>query len=62
MLLTEHFKDFALLHCTQLSSNTSSWEEFLNFLLVACEKERENEKKLVEGVAQFGQPMQQMMR
>lgn len=49
MLLTEHFKDFALLHCTQLSSNASSWEEFLNFLLSACEKERENEKKLIEG-------------
>ncbi|TNV73396.1 hypothetical protein FGO68_gene7261 [Halteria grandinella] len=63
MLLTEHFKDYAMLHCTQISSNASSWEELLNFLLTACEKERENEKKLIEGGVQPVQVMmQQMMR
>jgi uncharacterized protein YjcR len=47
VLLTEHFKDQALLHCTQISSNAGSWEEFLNYLLTASEKEKENEKKLI---------------
>jgi len=64
MLLTEHFKDYTMLHCTQISSNASSWEELLNFLLTACEKERENEKKLIEGggVQPVQVMMQQMMR
>ena len=42
-----------MLHCTQIQSNASSWEEFLNFLLNACVSQKESEVKIVEeGVSQ----------
>ena len=48
VLLQEHFKDMGLLHCTQLSSNASTWEDFVNYFSDICQKEQEFEKKLIE--------------
>ena len=47
VLLTEHFKDMGQVHCSHISSNASSWEDFINFFIDACEKDKELEKKIM---------------
>lgn len=50
-LLFEHFKDMAMLHCSQIQQvrllgfkiclqNSATWEEFLTFFVEACNRQR----------------------